>query len=112
MSLERYDEAVKNYSRAVKCNPNNDNRYYDLGYALATNEKSADAMKNFTKADELECSPENIVQLYTLLRIICFDARRFNDALINFSKAEQLVGVNLDILQRKVIIYGIKNDKK
>ena len=26
------------------------------------------------------------------------------------NKAEQLVGVNLDILQRKAIIYGIKND--
>jgi hypothetical protein len=26
------------------------------------------------------------------------------------SKAEQLVGVNFDILQRKAIIYGIKDD--
>lgn len=110
MSLERYDEAVKNYSLAVKYDPNNGNRYYDLGFALATNEKMADAVKNLAKADELGCIPENLVQLYNLLGVICFDVGRYDDALINLSKAEQLVGVNLDILQRKAIIYGIKND--
>lgn len=110
MSLERYDEAVKNYSLAVKYDPNNGNRYYDLGFALATNEKMADAVKNLAKADELGCIPENLVQLYNLLGIICFDVGRYDDALINLSKAERLMGVNLDILERKAIIYGIKND--
>lgn len=110
MSLERYDEAIKNYSLAVKYDPSNGNRYYDLGFALATNEKLADALKNLVKAEELGCIPENIVQLYNLLGIICFDIGRYDDALINLSKAEQLIGVNLDILQRKVIIYGIKGD--
>ncbi len=110
MSLERYDEAIKNYSMAVKYDPNNGNRYYDLGFAQATNEKMADAIKNLAKADELGCIPENLVQIYNLLGIICFDIGRYDDALINFNKAEQFVGVNLDILQRKAIIYGIRND--
>lgn len=110
MSLERYDEAIKNYRLAVKCNPNNGNRYYDLGYALATAEKMADAMKNFARAEELGCTPENIVQLYHALGLICFEAGRYDDALINLDKAEQLIGVDLDILKRKVVIYGIKND--
>lgn len=110
MSLERYDEAIKNYSLAVKYDASNGNRYYDLGFAQATNEKLADAIKNLAKADELGCMPENLVQLYNLLGIICFDIGRYDDALINLSKAEQLIGVNLDILQRKAIIYGIKND--
>lgn len=112
MSLERYDEAVKNYNRAVKCDPNNGNRYYDLGFALAANEKMADALKNLAKADELGCNPENLVQLYNLLGVVCFDIGRYDDALINLSKAEQLIGVDIDILQRKAIIYGIKNDIK
>ncbi|MCM1187251.1 MAG: tetratricopeptide repeat protein [Lachnoclostridium sp.] len=110
MSLERYDEAIKNYETAVKYDPGNGNRYYDLGFALATNEKLADALKNLVKAEELGCIPENLVQLYNLLGIICFDIGRYDDALINLSKAELLTGVNLDILQRKVIIYGIKGD--
>lgn len=110
MSLERYDEAIKNYSLAVKYDSSNGNRYYDLGFAQATNEKLADAIKNLAKADELGCVSENLVQLYNLLGIICFDIGRYDDALINLSKAEQLMGINLDILQRKAIIYGIKNE--
>lgn len=110
MSLERYDDAIKNYSLAVKYDASNGNRYYDLGFAQATNDKLADALKNLAKADELGCIPENLIQLYNLLGIICFDIGRYDDALVNLSKAEQLVGVNLDILQRKAIIYGIKND--
>lgn len=110
MSLERYDEAIKNYSQAVKFDPSNGNRYYDLGFACASNEKSADAMKAFAKAEELGCTPENLVQLYNVLGIICFDIGRYDDALINLTKAEQLTGVDLDIMQRKAVIYGIKND--
>jgi tetratricopeptide (TPR) repeat protein len=110
MSLDRYDDAIKNYSLAVKYDPNNGNRYYDLGFALAANEKLAESMKNLAKAEELGCIPENLVQLYNLLGIVCFDIGRYDDALVNLSKAEQLIGVDIDILQRKAIIYGIKND--
>lgn len=110
MSLERYDNAIKYYHIAAKYDSNNGNRYYDLGYAFATAEKLADAMKNFAKAEELGCIPENLVQLYNLLGIICFDIGRYDDALVNLNKAEQLIGVDMDILQRKAIIYGIKND--
>ena len=110
MSLERYDEAISSYRNAVKYDANNGNRYYDLGFAQASNEKLADAIKSLSKAEELGCIPENLVQLYTLMGIICFDIGRYDDALINLSKAEQLLGVNLDILQRKAIIYGLKNE--
>jgi tetratricopeptide (TPR) repeat protein len=110
MSLERYDEAIQHYEKAAKHDPNNGNRYFDLGYALATNEKLAEAMKNFARAEEFGCAPENLVQLYNILGIICFDLGRHDDALVNLSKAEQLSGVNLDIMQRKAVIYGIKND--
>ena len=66
MSLECYDEAIKNYSLAVKYDSSNGNRYYDLGFAQATNEKLADAIKNLAKADELGCVSENLVQLLRL----------------------------------------------
>lgn len=110
MSLERYDDAIKNYSAAVKHDPTNGNRYYDLGFALASGEKLADAMKNFARAEELGCKPETLAQLYNVLGIICYDMGRYDDALINLSKAEQIIGVNIDILQRKAVIYGMKDD--
>lgn len=110
MSLERYDDAIKNYRLALKYDPANGNRYFDLGFALATNDKLADALKYLAKADELGCAPENLIQLYNLLGIICFDIGRYEDSLVNLDKAEQLAGVNLDILQRKAIIHGIRNE--
>ena len=110
MSLARYDEAIKNYNRAVKCDGANGNRYYDLGFAQATAEQTVNAMNSFARAEELGCTPENLVQLYNVLGVICFDIGRYDDALVNLSKAEQLLGVNLDIMQRKAVIYGIKND--
>jgi tetratricopeptide (TPR) repeat protein len=81
-----------------------------LGFALATTEKLADALKNLAKADELGCTPENFVQLCDLLGTICLNLGRYDDALVHLSKAEQLVGVDLDILQRKAVIYGINDD--
>ena len=110
MSMERYDDAIRNYQAAVKNDPENGNRYYDLGFAYATNSKTANAMSAFAKAEELGCMPENLMQLYHVLGIICFDLGRYDDALINLSKSEQLIGVDMDVLQRKAVIYGIKND--
>ena len=112
MSMGKLEEAIKCYSIASKYDANNGNRYYDLGFAYASNEKIAEAMKNFAKAEELGCTTENLVQLYNILGIICFDIGRYDDALINLGKAEQLIGVDMDILQRKAIIYGIKDDVK
>jgi len=61
---------------------------------------------------ELGCTPENLVQLYNLLGILCFDIGRYDDALVNLNKAEKLIGIDVDILKRKAVIYGIKNDIK
>lgn len=110
LSMDKNIEALKYFQQAVRCDPNNGNRYYDLGFACASSEKVVDAVKYFAKAEELGCNPENKAQLYNLLGIICYDIERYDDALKNLEKAEQIVGLNLDILQRKAVIYAIKND--
>ena len=110
MSLGEYDNAIDYYKKAVKLDPNNGNRYFNIGYAYATAEKSGESMKNLAKAEELGCTPENTVQLYNLLGIICFDIGRYNDALINLGKAEAIIGIDMDIMRRKAIIYGMKNE--
>lgn len=110
MSMGIYEKAVENYKKAVEFDPNNGNRYFILGYALATCEIMAEAIKNLARAEELGCSPENTVQLYNLLGIICFDIGRYKDALVNLEKAEKIIGIDMDIMRRKAIIYGIKDD--
>lgn len=110
MSLENYALAADYYKNAVKCDPKNGNRYFNYGYALAACEKTADALKALTRADELGCSQETTAQLYHLLGIICFDIRKFDDSLINLKKAEQIMGPDIEVLQRMAVIYGLKED--
>ncbi len=112
MSLGDYDNAIDYYKKAVKLDTSNGNRYFNLGYAYASAEKAGESIKNLAKAEELGCTPENTVQLYNLLGIICFDIGRYNDALVNLSKAEAVIGIDMDIMRRKAIIYGMKNEIK
>ncbi|EWM52147.1 tetratricopeptide repeat protein [Ruminococcus flavefaciens] len=112
MSLGDYENAIDYYKKAVKLEPNNGNRYFNIGYAYASAEKAGEAVKNLAKAEELGCTPENTVQLYNLLGIICFDIGRYNDALVNLNKAEAIIGIDMDIMRRKAIIYGMKGEIK
>lgn len=59
MSLGQYDKAVESYRKAVKLHLNNGNRYFNLGYALATSEKAI-----MTCTDK----GEHAVSKYDLLR--------------------------------------------
>jgi len=112
MSLEKYDKAVNYYKEAVKNDPKNGDRYFQLGFAFATDNRIADALKSLTRADELKCSKEVSAELYQLMGMICFEARRLDDALINFKRVEFYIGPSLDILNRIAVIYGLKNDIK
>ena len=107
MSFEKYDEAIKYYERATECEPENGDRYFHLGYALATNSQSAEAIATFAKADEMGCSPEVTGQLYKILGMLCFDLKKYDDAIVNLCKAETIIGIDIEILQRKALSYGM-----
>lgn len=107
MSFEKYDEAIKYYEKAVECEPENGDRYFHLGYALATNSQSAEAIATFAKADEIGCSPEVTGQLYKILGMLCFDLKKYDDAVVNLCKAETIIGIDIEILQRKALSYGM-----
>lgn len=110
MSFEKYDEAIKYYEKAVDCDPENGDRYFHLGYALATNSQSAEAIAAFAKADEIGCSPEVTGQLYKILGMLCFDLKKYDDAIVNLCKAETIIGIDIEILQRKALSYGLINE--
>ena len=106
MSFEN-DIAIKYYQKAVECEPENGDRYFHLGYALATNSQSAEAIAIFAKADEIGCSPEVTGQLYKILGMLCFDLKKYDDAVVNLCKAETIIGIDIEILQRKALSYGM-----
>lgn len=86
MSLERYEDAIEYYQKAVKCEPNNGNRYFNLGYAQATINKIADTMVSFAKADEFGVNEDVAAQMYHILGIMNQQLGRLDDALINLKK--------------------------
>lgn len=110
MSLERYEDAIEYYQKAVKCEPNNGNRYFNLGYAQATINKIADTMVSFAKADEFGVNEDVAAQMYHILGIMNQQLGRLDDALINLKKSEILIPADMDIMKRKATIYGIKDD--
>ncbi len=110
MSLSRYEDAIEYYQKAVKCDPNNGNRYFSLGYAQASVNKIADAMQNFAKADELGLDKDFAGQMYHILGIINQEFGKLDDALINLKKSELIIPADMDILKRKVVIYGLLDE--
>lgn len=107
MSKGDYETAVVYYSKAAENDPENGDRYFNWGYALAAYDHSAEALAVFAKADELGCSPEVTGQLYKILGMVCFDFGKYEDAIINFTKAEQIIGIDMDILERKALSFGM-----
>lgn len=110
ISLNNMGKAIESLTAATKFDPSNGNRFYDLGFAYMLAQNSSEAVKNLTRAEALGCSNENLLRLYNILGMVCFDISRYDDALINFNKAERIYGLDLDILQRKAVIYGMKDD--
>ncbi len=110
MSLSRYEDAIEYYQNAVNCEPENGNRYFNLGYAQASVSKIADAMQNFAKADELGLNEDAAAQMYHILGIMNQQLGKLDDALINLKKSEMLVPADMDIMKRKAAIYGMKDD--
>lgn len=110
MSLSRYEDAIEYYQKAVNCDPNNGNRYFNLGYAQASVNKIAEAMQNFAKADELGLNEDAAGQMYHILGIVNQQFGKLDDALINLRKSELVIPADMDILKRKAVIYGLLDE--
>lgn len=110
MSQADYQSAIKHYQKAIEYDEENGDRYFNLGYAFASNNQAADALAMFAKADEKGCSPNVTGQLYKIMAMLCFDMHKYEDAILNFIKAEQIIGIDMDILQRKSLSYSMSGD--
>lgn len=107
MSREDYESAIKSYKKAVEYDADNGDRYFNLGYAYATANQPVKALEMFAKADEVGCSPNVVGQLYKIMGMLCFDLQRYDDAVLNLIKSEKIVGIDMDVLQRKALSYSM-----
>ena len=110
MSQADYQSAIEHYQKAVEYDAESGDRYFNLGYAFSSDNKSADALAMFAKTDEKGCSPNVTRQLYKIMAMLCFDMHKYEDAILNFIKAEQIIGIDMDILQRKSLGYSMSGD--
>lgn len=107
MSREDYESAIKSYKKAIEYDADNGDRYFNLGYAYATANQPVKALEMFAKADEVGCSPNVVGQLYKIMGMLCFDLQRYDDAVLNLIKSEKIVGIDMDVLQRKALSYSM-----
>ena len=110
MSKADYESAIEHYKKALENDANNGDRYFNLGYAYASDNQPVKALEMFAKADEVGCSPNVVGQLYKIMAMLCFDMHRFNDAILNFIKSEKIIGIDMEVLQRKALSYSMSGD--
>ncbi len=110
MSKADYESAINHYKRALENDADNGDRYFNLGYAYASDNQPVKALEMFAKADEVGCSPNVVGQLYKIMAMLCFDMHRYNDAVLNFIKSEKIIGIDMEVLQRKALSYSMSGD--
>lgn len=112
MSKADYETAIDHYKKAVENDADNGDRYFNLGYAYASGNFPVQALEMFAKADEVGCSPAVVGQLYKIMAMLCFDMNRYEDAILNFIKSEKIIGIDMDVLQRKALSYSMSGDTR
>lgn len=110
MSKADYESAIDHYKKALENDTDNGDRYFNLGYAYASDNQPVKALEMFAKADEVGCSPNVAGQLYKIMAMLCFDMHRYNDAILNFIKSEKIIGIDMEVLQRKALSYSMSGD--
>lgn len=110
MSKADYESAIEYYKKAIENDADNGDRYFNLAYAYASDNQPVKALEMFAKADEVGCSPNVVGQLYKIMAMLCFDMHRYNDAILNFIKSEKIIGIDMEVLQRKALSYSMNGD--
>lgn len=110
MSLNKFEEAVSYLKKAVSNDKSNGNAFFFLGYAQAMGGNISGAMASLTKAIELNCGSDLKGQIYKMLSMINTDLGDYGNALTNLDQAEEIIGLDIEIMQQRAACYaGLKD---
>ncbi len=87
LMLQRYKEARKNFSRAVKVDPNHADAYNNLGVVYYEQRDYGKAIKSYEKAVALN---GDAASYYSNLGAAYFSRKQFDKAAVSYSKALEL----------------------
>lgn len=102
-ALDRRDEAIKWFEKAVELEPYRGNRYVELGIAYGSNDQPFKTLEAFAKAEELGCDEEYLGGMYRTLAMVDYDLERYDDAVANFSRAQMHLEPDIDLLMYKAL---------
>ena len=87
MAIERHEEAIEDYSRAVAFEPRNAEIYALRGWAYLEADNAASGVKDFARAIELN---PNVAAFYAARGFAYAKAEAYDDALNDFARAIEL----------------------
>lgn len=106
-ALGQPDKAVRCFEKAVKCDVTNGDRYVELGIAYGSAEKPLKALEAFAEAENLHCSDDYRGGMYRTLAMLDYDLGRYSDAVVNFSKAQEWLEPDMELLMYKALSYSM-----
>lgn len=103
---KRYREAEKNFSKAIKFEPNNLQAILELCAALVEQKRYAEARENYLNAEKLDASNNIVIEN---LAMLSFNMRKYEDC-IRYSKLmqEKKIGKGAQFLMAKSY-YELEN---
>jgi Tfp pilus assembly protein PilF len=84
---EKYDEAVKNYAKALELNPNDAEAHYEFGVTLEKQGNSIGAVRHYLEA--LRIRP-NYAKVHNNIGVILSGQGKIKDAIYHYKKALQI----------------------
>lgn len=105
---ESYSNAEKYFRKAAELDPQNGEHYFLLGNALFAQERLSEARNAYASAEQLGCDDASKEKILYIMGMIDQVQGRYQDALVNYRKADTLPGASedqMDILLNQVEIY-------
>lgn len=109
----KFKESEAYFEKAARLQPKNGERYFDYGNALLGQERFSEAMAQYGEALRLGCSSSAMRKIYYIMALLDQSEGKFDEALINFDKAERIPGQNsdaIDIFLQRIQIYLRQDD--
>ena len=102
-AMENYKEAIFYFQKAVQCDIENGDRYVELGVAYGSNGDTMKALEAFGEAERHEISEDHLSGMYRTLAMVDQELGRYEDAIVNYTKAQESGMVDLELLMYKTV---------
>lgn len=105
----RYEDAVKELTRAISIDPNLKEAYNNRGFALSAMGKQEEAITDFTKAVRLD---RTFTTAYFNGALSYIALKKYDEAIADFTTVLRLSPDNLDAYNNRGVVYFLKGEGK